>query len=68
MGDQQPHAGRVDAVFRGGPFDGEKIWINALTEVARDDRGTRYVYTPSGETDDEFPTLLKYVVARSEPA
>ncbi len=54
--------------MRGGPFDGEKIWINALTEVVRDERGARYVYTPSGATDDEFPTLLKYVVGRSEPA
>lgn len=68
MNDHQPHAGRVDAVLRGGPFDGERIWVNALVEIVRDDRGVRYVYWPSGETDDEYPTLLKYVIGRSELA
>jgi len=56
-----------NAILRGGPYDGEQITTDPLIGVLRTDHGTAYFYHPTGEPDDEFPTLHRFVLDRTEP-
>jgi len=56
-----------NAVLRGGPFDGDLVEANPRSEVARTEHGTMYIYRPTAEADDEYPTMVKFVLDRTEP-
>jgi hypothetical protein len=59
---------RANAILRGGPFDGEQITTDPLLGVLRTEHGATYYYRPTGEPDDEFSTLHRYVLDRMEPS
>ena len=63
-----PMDGQANAVLRGGPFDGNVIDTDPLTEVTRIIDNTVHIYRPTVEIDDEYPTLRVFVHDRTEPA
>jgi hypothetical protein len=62
-----PMDGQANAVLRGGPFDGNVIHTDRLTEVTRIIDNTVHVYRPTVEIDDQYPTLRVFVHDRTEP-
>ena len=52
-------------VLRGGPLDGRVLWINQFgVVVQRMVDGQLARYRPTGELDDEFPTMAVFVYMR----
>ena len=57
--DYSGHDQPPNAVLRGGPLDGEAVRVSTQrAPIVREVDGIVYHYAPSGEVDDEFPTLV----------
>lgn len=57
-----------DVVLRGGPFDGRRLRVDDPAPVRIGLEGETFVYRPTQEIDDEFPTLKIWVFDRIEAA
>ena len=72
MSDQsqpQGNSAPSNAVLRGGPYDGRTVAANLQQTLAYGEHGMAHtVYRPTGEADDEYPTLMRFVLDQSEPA
>lgn len=67
--DDRPFAGvTANAVLRGGPLDGAQVHVYRREPIGIEVEAERYVYRPTVELDDEFPTLAVWVFDHSEPA
>jgi hypothetical protein len=55
-----------NVVLRGGPLDGDQLHLASRVAVGIEVEGERFVYRPTAETDDEYPTLTIWVLDRVE--
>jgi hypothetical protein len=58
-----------NAVLRGGPFDGKTVSVDELRlpiAISNGGRSPHIVYRPTGEADEEYPTLMRYVLDHAE--
>lgn len=73
--DSTLHHPKPTAILRGGPIEYDGLRVHPgkapsglpLYKVTTDD-GVTWVYRPTSETDDEYPTLLKYAFDHNESA
>lgn len=59
---------RVDAnvVLRGGPLDGDQVHLGSRASIGIEVEGERFVYWPTADLDDEYPTLTIWVLDHVE--
>jgi hypothetical protein len=58
----------LNVVLRGGPFDGRRMRVGNRVPVTLELEGEGFVYRPTAELDDEYPTLTIWVLDRIEAA
>ena len=57
-----------NVVLRGGPFDGRRMRVGNRAPIRLTIEGEGFIYRPSIELDDEYPTLTIWVFDRVEAA
>ncbi|MBR7838039.1 hypothetical protein KDL01_32500 [Actinospica durhamensis] len=65
----QGSPGPPNAVLRGGPFDGKTLVVDELLlplAIGDGGRSPHFVYRPTGEPDEEYPTLMRYELDHAE--
>jgi len=53
-------------VLRGGLFDGKRMRVGSQAPVSLEAEGKGFVYRPTADLDHEFPTLVAWVLDRTE--